>query len=209
MQVLVNTQACQTSPDGVSVSGFSSTPKVDVPPVYYLGMFNTSDDCLQAANASKKRMYTWTWHHNDFDPVWASQCYGRADKQFEPKTQSKVSSGSRVGDSAIQYTFSAGGFQGGEGVTDGENWYIENVLEELDMGREWYYAEETSTLYYKPNTTANDAAPSGSFSATNLKVLFNITGSKEKPAQGQTITGLTLRDTAYTYMDPHGLPSGG
>ena len=34
--------------------------------------------------------------------------------------------------------FARGGTQGGEGATEGESWYIENVLEELDMGREWY-----------------------------------------------------------------------
>ena len=28
--------------------------------------------------------------------------------------------------------------QGGEGVVGGEEWYIEGVLEELDIGREWY-----------------------------------------------------------------------
>jgi hypothetical protein len=39
--------------------------------------------------------------------------------------------------------FSDGGFQGAEGVVEGEGWYIENVLEELDMEREWYFDETT------------------------------------------------------------------
>ena len=117
--------------------------------------------------------------------------------------------------------------------------YIENVLEELDMEREWYYNASTHTLYYAPNATA---APSGTtadgatpeppasksapksaskdttkdgpppadgFVATGLEVLLNISGTQDAPAHGITITGLTLRDTSYTYFAPHGLPSGG
>ena len=102
--------------------------------------------------------------------------------------------------------FSRGGIQGGEGVTGGEAWYIENVLEELDMGREWFFDTHTETLIYKPNGTAT---PEGQFVATNLKVLFNITGTKQQPAHHVAIKGVTLRDTVYTYFDPHGLPSGG
>ena len=49
----------------------------------------------------------------------------------------------------------------------------------------------------------------GRFVATSLKVLFNISGTKQAPAHHMAITGVTLRDTAYTYFDPHGLPSGG
>jgi len=76
------------------------------------------------------------------------------------------------------------------------------------MGREWYFDNKSHILYYKPNDTAG-AAPSGSFVATAEKVLFNITGSQQHPARDIKITGLTLRDTAFTYFDPHGLPSGG
>ena len=47
------------------------------------------------------------------------------------------------------------------------------------------------------------------FVVTNLKVLFNITGSQSSPVKGLTLRGIGLRDTAYTYLDPHGMPSGG
>ena len=50
--------------------------------------------------------------------------------------------------------FSQGGTQGGEGVTGGDSWYIENVEEELDMGREWFFDQATSTLLYMPSTTS-------------------------------------------------------
>ena len=108
--------------------------------------------------------------------------------------------------------FSRGGFQGAEGVVEGEGWYIENVLAELDMEREWYFDVETQVLIYKPNTTTTAATttttvpqvPTGQFVATNLKVLFNIVGTKDAPVHHVAIQDITLRDTAYTYMDPHG-----
>lgn len=40
------------------------------------------------------------------------------------------------------------------------------------------------------------------------KVLINITGTQANPVQGITLSGLTFRDSAYTYLEPHGLPSG-
>jgi hypothetical protein len=113
-----------------------------------------------------------------------------------------------------------GGTQGGEGIDGpwGGQWWIENVLEELDMGREWYFDNQSLVLYYKPNGTSigdGDSGgggappPSGSFVATQHQLLFNITGSQAAPAHHIAIRGLTMRDTSYTYFEPHGLPSGG
>ena len=47
------------------------------------------------------------------------------------------------------------------------------------------------------------------FEATNLKVLLNVSGSQAAPAHHIAIRGLTIRDTSYSYFEPHGLPSGG
>jgi hypothetical protein len=115
------------------------------------------------------------------------------------------------------YYFTRGGIQGGEGIDGpwGGQWWIENVLEELDIGREWWFDNQSLVVYYKPNGTATDdgddvtAPPSGSFVATQHQLLFNITGSQANPAHHIAIHGLTMRDTSYTYFEPHGLPSGG
>lgn len=40
-------------------------------------------------------------------------------------------------------------------------------------------------------------------------MLLNITGTMGHPAHHVAIKGITFRDTAQTYFDPHGLPSGG
>jgi hypothetical protein len=47
------------------------------------------------------------------------------------------------------------------------------------------------------------------FVATQHAVLFNISGTAADPAHHIAIRGLVLRDTRYTYMDAHGMPSGG
>jgi hypothetical protein len=43
----------------------------------------------------------------------------------------------------------------------------------------------------------------------SVKVLFNVSGTMDAPVKDVTISGLTLRDAAATFMDPHGMPSGG
>ena len=83
---------------------------------------------------------------------------------------------------------------------------------QVDAPEEWYYCSDEQTLYYMPNATGSSEprAPAGLqegvnhsvFVATKLKVLINISGSKEAPAHHLAIRGLVLRDTAYTYLDP-------
>lgn len=104
------------------------------------------------------------------------------------------------------YYFTRGGTQGGEGVVGGEEWFIEGVLEELDIGREWFFDNTTAMLYYKPNATGvgGRGPPTGEFVATSLKVLLNVSGSQGSPARHIAITGLTIRDTTYSYFEPHG-----
>lgn len=108
------------------------------------------------------------------------------------------------------FTFSAGGFQGSRGEDSGEDTYIENVFEELDAPSEWFFDGTTLYLFY--NATPGTPPPSdGSihFTPPGNKHLFNITGTQANPVRDVSIIGLGLRDTAYTYMDPHGIPSGG
>ena len=107
-------------------------------------------------------------------------------------------------------SFSKGGFQDGRGSANGEAYYMENIFEELDYENEWFFNESTRTLYYKMNIS-NESPDSANlaFEATKLKVLKNFTGSMKNPVENIEISGITYRDTAITYMDPHGLPSGG
>ena len=107
------------------------------------------------------------------------------------------------------FMFSKGGFQGARGQS-GAEFYIENVMEELDSPNEWFFDEESNTLYFYYNATPGTRPPSNTlYVITNLKTLINVTASQDRPAYGITIRGVNFRDTVYTYMDPHGIPSGG
>lgn len=97
------------------------------------------------------------------------------------------------------------GNQGGEGTDHGQEWYIENVLEELDSEREWYYDWRQGHLYFAFNGTQPTTEQ---WVATRTKVLFNVSGTAAAPAKDITIKGVQIRDTALTWLDPHGLPSG-
>ena len=101
------------------------------------------------------------------------------------------------------------GHQGGEGMTESGQWWIENVLEECDDAREYFYDARTKTLYYNPNSTS--AGPTGdeAWVATQQRVLFNVSGTMTAPVADVAIRGLSMRDTRFTYLDSHGMPSGG
>ena len=73
--------------------------------------------------------------------------------------------------------FERGGFQGARGNRNGDEWFISNVVEELDAEREFYYNASTAELLY----VSAEAKPPGtsSFQHALLKVLFNATGACE------------------------------
>lgn len=107
-----------------------------------------------------------------------------------------------------QFTFSKGGYQGARGNKNGAEFYIENVFEELDSPNEWFYDEKSKMLYLWYNGTG--APPMNTvFEVTHLKTLFNVTGTQDSPVKDVSFKGVMFKDTAYTYMDPHGMPSGG
>ena len=211
-----------------NVNGRVDQPGVSKGTVHFIGVYTTTEQCFAAVNASTAGpFHSFTFHTPAYGGEFASHCYADTsftwigDSHHQPHIDSGRGPGFPLGPGGgSAFMFSRGGTQGGEGVTGGEAWYIENVMEELDMGREWFFDAPARLLVYMPNVTAVaggahttvDAAtglPTGSFVATNLKVLINITGSKQQPAHHVAIKGVTLRDTEYTFFDPHGLPSGG
>jgi len=103
------------------------------------------------------------------------------------------------------------GMQGGEGMTSSGQWWIENVKEEVDDANEWFFDASEQMLYFNPNRTDFKSGPSGreEWAVPVTRVLFNINGTQEKPVKNISIKGLVLRDTRYTYLDTHGMPSGG
>ena len=108
------------------------------------------------------------------------------------------------------FTFSRGGYQGARGSGKGDEFYIENVMEELDSPNEWFFDSNTQMLYFWYNASAGTMPPSDTlYVVPQLKTLIKIQASQDKPAKAITISGVNFRDTCYTYLDPHGMPSGG
>ena len=125
----------------------------------------------------------------------------------------------------IQNSNQHGGNQGAH-PSIGNEFYIENIFEELDSINEWYYDIDASVLYYIPNITnvnknwsVNDTGSGGDlllydienmiFEATKLKTLFELKGNNQSdPIENVTFTDVQFMDTRYTYLDYHGIPSG-
>ncbi|CAB9517687.1 expressed unknown protein [Seminavis robusta] len=105
-------------------------------------------------------------------------------------------------------TFGAGGNQGARGEKQGGDWFIENLLEELDSPNEFYYDPRTHKLYLWYNGTGAPP-PDTEMVVPQLRTLVNATGTQWNPVVNITLRGITFRATRYTYMDPHGVPSGG
>ena len=109
-------------------------------------------------------------------------------------------------ESRRQLTFAYGGWQIGIGCDMGAEWFVENIMEELDAPEEWYFDDLDSTLYYFPN---GSSSPPASGVATAVKTLFQIIGNSDTPVINVSITNLTLAQTAPTYLDRYEVPSGG
>ena len=109
------------------------------------------------------------------------------------------------------FIFDKGGFQGGRGDYRGDEFYVENIFEELDDDNEWFYDKDKYILYYKNNVTKNGKDIENIlFQVTNQSVLMNFTGNgMNDPIKDIEIRGMIIKDTRYTYFYPHGLPSGG
>ena len=151
---------------------------------------------------------------------WASWMFEvDADKTMqerEEKEQREFNLGKDDGNGANDVNtiyFGRGGFQGARGGS-GEEFYIENSIFELDSANEWYYNESESMLYYYVNETylkeMNQTINDLEFEIVINKVLFELIGnSTSEPVNNVVFENIIFRDTAYTYLDSHSVPSGG
>ena len=101
-------------------------------------------------------------------------------------------------------TFRDGGFQEARGCASGAEWYVENIIEELDAPNEWYYNETTKMLFYYPNGSLPDSGI-----GTVLPQLFSIEGTMDMPVSNVSFVNLTLAHTASTFLKQYEVPSGG
>ena len=85
--------------------------------------------------------------------------------------------------------------------------FVENVLEELDTAKEWFFDRKNSTLYFIPPKGSDPRKMT--FEAVTLKQLIEIHGSQEQPVRNLIIRGLMFRRAGYTFMQTTDVPSGG
>ncbi|MFB6457354.1 right-handed parallel beta-helix repeat-containing protein [Chitinophaga sp. Hz27] len=69
--------------------------------------------------------------------------------------------------------------------------FVENIFEELDTAREWYYDGRTQQLYYKPAPGVNLAK--AAFRVSRHKELIILKGSAAAP-----VTNITIKDIRFT-----------
>ena len=107
-----------------------------------------------------------------------------------------------------EIVFGKGGFQGARGGP-GSDYFISNVIEELDVVGEYFYDVDAKKLYISANTTEG-TPPQGEILAVTQHSLLRVTGtSKDAAVKNVTLMGLGFRDTTATMMETHGVPSGG
>jgi hypothetical protein len=119
-----------------------------------------------------------------------------------------------------RYTFEAGkdarlagGWQNkgraqkAEAPFDPEKRFVENVFEELDAPKEWFFERTTRTLYFRPPAATDPNTME--FEVVALKNLIEVRGTREQPVRHVTLRGITFRRAGYTFMQTDDIPSGG
>ena len=86
----------------------------------------------------------------------------------------------------------------------GGGWFVENVLEELDSPGEFFYVESNRTILLLLNATDIEEDSDMTLIAPRLATLIDIDG-----ADRVTISNIGFRDAKSTFLEKHGVPSGG
>jgi Right handed beta helix region len=113
----------------------------------------------------------------------------------------------------VQINFAYGGFQEarGSGINAGQHFYIENVLEELDVPGEWYYDSTGGLLYLMPNVS-QAVLNAATISMPILHTLIAVNGSQSATnayATDISFVGFTITESRITFLEQYEVPSGG
>ena len=131
---------------------------------------------------------------------WFSWVFAVDAADFEPTT----------GKTNFSFSLSKGGNQGSRGGDAGQEFMIENVLDELDAPAEFFYDLTSKKLYLWYNsTTGGTPPPPNSVVVTQTTEIINAVGTQAAPVTGVGFMGLGFRDSAPNFLGPHGTPTGG
>jgi hypothetical protein len=111
----------------------------------------------------------------------------------------------------VVINFGYGGYQEarGSGINPGQHFYIENVLEELDVPGEWFYDDEAGLLYVFPNGTD---LLSAEIAIPVVDTVVAINGSQSgvgQYARNVSFVGFTVTQSRVTFLEQYEVPSGG
>ena len=101
--------------------------------------------------------------------------HSKANWMFEVSNYDKASG---------NFSFGKGGNQGARGSNSGGDFFVENVMEELDFPSEFFYDKSSSQLYFYYNGTGAPPA-STTFVVPQKRILLNMSGTQVslKPLQ--------------------------
>jgi len=91
------------------------------------------------------------------------------------------------------------------GIGKRSTFFVENILEELDVPGEWFYDASDKTLYYMPPAGIDPGK--ALIEASQLKGLVEIRASRDQPARGIHFRGIRFTHTETTYFEPYDIPS--
>jgi hypothetical protein len=103
--------------------------------------------------------------------------------------------------SSQAFELSYGGYQEARGSHIRTNhFYVENVLEELDVPGEWYFDEDTGMLFVYFNGTSPEVAE---VVLPLHSKLIQIAGNASGYAASISLSGLTFTETRTTFMEQY------
>lgn len=164
-----------------------------------VGLTTTNKTLPHMPYANVQDAVIQAWH----PARWASRMYrmDEAGYSYNPAT------------GAATFNFAEGGYQDARGSDGAGDWYIENVLEELDAPGEFFFDKAAGKLYFYYNSSSPTTPPPSDGSIVAIPDgawgIFNVTATQEAPITGLTFQGLGFRDTANVMFAPHSIPSGG
>ena len=205
LQHTVTNNSWSTYTNMNNIYGQVPGPRLNTSSVTYLGQFKTSTECWAACNASMHPCRTWTFHELTFDPAWAGGCYTHPDGTWAPVAEAGVTS-ARGPATISALHFGRGGNQGGEGNDQAAEWFIENVMEELDAPNEFFYDNSTGRLLLVYN---GSGTPPSNVVVPTLANIFELRGSPDFPVRNVTFQDLVVTMQRPTFLEPRGVPSGG
>ena len=136
-----------------------------------------------------------TWNNPYTGVVHAFHCQHWGNCQFRVAYRNHISR---------KIIFKDGGFQEARGCATGAEWYVENIMEELDAPNEWFYNDTNKVLFNYPNGSLPESGI-----GTVLEQLFTVEGTMDLPVTNISFVNLTFAHTASTFLKRYEVPSGG